>query len=262
MCGGGGDDNETVTTQQNSAPWSGQQPYLETGFQAAEDWFKGDAPSYFPGKTFVPNAPQTEQALAQTEQTATSGGSIGANAAGLLNRTVQGDYVNQDNPAFQGMVNRMDASIRPQIDAKFGASGRSMSPAHAEAYSRSLTDAVAPLAYQNYDTERSRQMAAASPQAAAMDYFDTGQLASVGAANENMANMDLQDTINRFNFDQNRDANRAAQYLSLIGGGYGTDSTTTQTVPSNRNGLLTGLGAGATGVGILGGLFGPFGLFS
>ena len=261
MCGGD-DQPQTVTTQQNSAPWAGQQPYLETGFQAAEDWFQGGTPQYFPGKTFVPNAPQTDQALAQTEQIATGGDSIGANAAGLLNRTVQGEFLDQGNPAFQGMVNRIDASVRPQIDAKFGASGRSMSPAHAEAYSRSLTDAVTPLAYQDYDTERSRQMAAARPQAAAMDYFDTGQLATVGAANENMANMDLQDTINRFNFNQNRDANRAAQYLSLIGGGYGTDSTTTQTIPSNRNGLLTGLGAATTGVGLLGGLFGPFGLFS
>ena len=63
--------------------------------------------------------------------------------------------------------------------------------------------------------------------------LDAQQLARVGGAREADAMATLQSDIDRFNFEQNIDDQRLANYLSLVGGGT-VGSNTAQPVFRNR----------------------------
>ena len=99
-----------------------------------------------------------------------------------------------------------------------------------------------------------RQMEGAklAPQFAELDYRDAQRLAQVGGAREADAMATLQSDIDRYNFEQNIDDQRLANYLSLIGGGT-VGSNTIQPVFRNRG--LSALG-GALGGSQLAGLAG------
>jgi hypothetical protein len=53
MKGGGGGGGSTNTVEK-ADPWEGQQPFLEYGFQQAQDRFQSDSPNFFPGNTISP----------------------------------------------------------------------------------------------------------------------------------------------------------------------------------------------------------------
>ena len=128
---------------------------------------------------------------------------------------------------------------------------------------QSLSDLSGKMAYQNYGDERSRQLAAAAaaPNMANADYTDIGQLERIGQTREGMAGAELQDQIQRFNFDQAEPRDRLAQYMAMVGGGsYG--GTSSATSPVYRNQLSEGLGAAASTASILGSLFGQGGAFA
>jgi len=52
--GGGGGGGQNTQTVQKADPWSGQQPFLKTGFKAAENRLNSDQPNFFPGNTVTP----------------------------------------------------------------------------------------------------------------------------------------------------------------------------------------------------------------
>ena len=52
--GGGGQSTQTI---QKADPWSGQQPFLTTGFEAAQDRYGSIQPQFFPGNTVAPFNP-------------------------------------------------------------------------------------------------------------------------------------------------------------------------------------------------------------
>ena len=49
--------------------------------------------------------------------------------------------------------------------------------------------------------------------------MDLQQLAAVGAAREGQSQAELQDQVNRFNFEQNIDQQKLRDYMALVGGG-------------------------------------------
>lgn len=49
--GGGGGGTNTI---QKADPWEGQQPFLEYGFQQAQDRYKSDQPNFYPNATISP----------------------------------------------------------------------------------------------------------------------------------------------------------------------------------------------------------------
>ena len=51
---GGGGGTQTIT---KADPWSGQQPFLTTGFEAAENRYNANQPNFFPGNTVAPFNP-------------------------------------------------------------------------------------------------------------------------------------------------------------------------------------------------------------
>ena len=115
------------------------------------------------------------------------------------------------------------------------------------------------MAFNNYNTERGRQMAAAGalPGLAATDYADFAKLGAVGSAREGLSSAYLQDEMNRHNFGQNKEADKIAKYLALVGGGYGSETTNQK--PIYYNPFASGLG-GALGGAQMGSYFGQPGL--
>lgn len=82
---------------------------------------------------------------------------------------------------------------------------------------------------QLYDVERARQLQAAmgAPQYAVSDYYDIGQLGQVGQAYETQDAQRLAEAQARWNFEQNVEAQKLAQYMGLIAGNYGGTAITT-----------------------------------
>jgi hypothetical protein len=93
------------------------------------------------------------------------------------------------------------------------------------------------------DLARRMQGAQLAPQFADLDYQGAERLAAVGTAREQQAQAELQDAINRYNFDQNVDAQKLRDYMALVGGG---TVGSNQIQPVFRNPLAGGLG-GALG---------------
>jgi len=268
-------DSPSGSTQvvQNNDPWRGQQPYLEKGFQAAQQNILDTPLSYYPNSTVVPFSQQTEQALQGIEQRATQGSPVTQAAQSNLTGTLQGDYLNAGSNPYLGSA--IDAAIRPTvqnyqdtilpgIQQGFEGSGRYGSGLQAyqqrkagSDLTRNIGDIAGSMAYQNYGNERTNQLRAAafSPDLAQTDYTDLQALQQTGAAREQQAGAQLQDQINRFMFQQQEPRDRAREYMTLVGGGsYGGTSTTQKPIYSND--FATGLGYAGTAAGIAGSLFG------
>lgn len=281
-----------VVTQTND-PWSGQAPFLEKGFQRAETDVLGKPETFFPGSTVVPFDPLTTEALGSIESRARAGSPLVATGQEAIRSAASGDmlaqnpFLSQDNPYLQsaidaasrGITRNYESVVEPGIDAAFSSRGRYGSGLQAEAIDRAqenladqLGDVGTQMAFgdygmqrQGYDTERARQMAAASaaPGMAAQDYVDPGQLLSVGAAREGQAASQLQEDINRFNLEQNAEKKALADYMALVAGGqYGGSSSTSSPIYGDTSSNVLGNIAQLAGVGgsLFGGM-GPFGDF-
>lgn len=127
---------------QTTEPWSEQKPFLIKGLQRAEDWYKSDTPSYYPGNTVAPLSAETSRVgdmlNAKTAFNATllpgvmsevagqaggsylgknpgdsyySGFASGSNPVSNLNmRTAGGAYLNS-NPFLDAMYNSSARSL-------------------------------------------------------------------------------------------------------------------------------------------------------
>ena len=243
-----GDEGKTVTSTQNNDPWSGQAPFLTEGFGRALGQLNSSAPQYYPGQTVTDTTTQTQQgqdtAMAQAQ-----------GAANLNGYTVGGGFLDAGNPYFQGMVNQIGQAIRPGIDSAFASTGRLGSGGHANAFSSALADQAGKLAFQNYTTERGNQINAAQ------DYSAPQAMMGVGQQVEAKQGEYLGDAAKRWDFEQNKDMNKLAQYMNLIGNrSYGGTQTSTQ--PYTGNSTLQTVGTGLAGLGALGqGLPGLLSLF-
>jgi len=112
-----------------TSPWAAQQPYLQTGFQTAQNLLNSGQPSYYPNATYVPMSGTTAGSLAGGENAANTmwnnisgGGSIYNLLPGAMaqtDATLRGDYLNAGNPAFQGMLQNTMQRAQPAIDAAF-----------------------------------------------------------------------------------------------------------------------------------------------
>lgn len=259
---GSGGSSGTQQTIQSTTPWSGQQPYLTTGFEQAQQNVLNRPQTYYPNSTVVPFSPQTEQALQAQEQRAVGGSPLNTAAQDQTLATLRGDYLNA-NPNLQGAIDaatrgltrQYQTNVVPAIAGQFSGAGRygsglaDASQRNAgQAYMQQVGDISSGMAYQNYNNERMNQLRASlfAPQLANQDYYDIGQLGQVGATREELGGRELQDQISRFNFAQQEPGARLANYMALVGGGqYGSNTTTTS--PLYRNQLAGGLGGALAG---------------
>lgn len=233
---GGGSDNQTQT--QTSEPWAAQKPYLEYGFEQALNQYQGSNPNYFPESTVVGFAPETQAAMQGITARAFNGSPLNAAASNQLQNVINGDYLTAQN------LNPYFDQARRSIDSQFAGSGRYGSGLHKNA----LAETFGNIAANQYGQERAHQMQAMgmAPALASQDYTDMQQLANVGASREQMAGQILGDRIDRFNFEQNKDQAKLADYMALIQGNYGGTSVSEADGGSNGNGLGQAVGTVAS----------------
>lgn len=284
--GGGSSSPASIQTQTTSSnPWASQQPYLKEIFEDAQTAYQSDAPSYFPNSTVVGMSPQTEQALGSIEQRALQGSPLQQAGMDTMQQAASGQMMNS-NPFLQGniqraqqpMIDQFNQQIAPGIDSSFSGAGRMGSGLYAQqrnsaedTLTRGLGDMAGQMGSAAYDTERRNMMQAAqlAPGMAQSDYADANQLLAVGGARESQEAANLQDQMNRFNFEQNRPWEQLARYQGMVGGGYGQETTQVNPLYSNtaanflggamggaQLGQMTGMGAGwgALGGGLIGAL--------
>jgi len=237
MGGGGGKQDSTTTTSIDPAI----KPYVTYGLEEAKRLYETGSPQFFPGQTYVSPSEQTQQALQMAQERAMAGSPLTGAAQAETLATIQGRGVNPFLAGALEQTNRLAGEdyLRNMQKLQSGASsmGRYGSAAQnqltgqaQDVYARALTEQGGQLAYQSAEAERARQMAAvgAAPQMAQADYADIQRLLSVGGAKEAQGAAELQDAMNRFNFQQNLPQMKLSQYANL----YSTapqGSTTTQT---------------------------------
>ncbi|MFA7256044.1 MAG: hypothetical protein WC047_00515 [Kiritimatiellales bacterium] len=279
LCGGGGGGGNTNTIQE-ADPWVGQQDYLREIFARANTQSKTPQ-QYFPGSTVTPFSSETEQALqmqagrAINGSAALSGGNkqltdtlrgdyLTANPAfDYLNNNARGDYLNK-NPYIDETVGRALGKVRNSLDSQFASGGRYGSGLHQTALAGAYGDTAASMYGQNYANERQNQIAATgamgqmfgdertkqmqamqfAPQMANQEYVDAQQLANVGETRESLAQAQLTDELNRWNFDQNAQDAALNRYAQLVQGQYG-GTTSTSSMAANPTNRLAGTAGGA-----------------
>lgn len=252
MSGDGGRRTQTVQSVQNTEPPAYAKPFLEDVLTNAQAEFQSGRPSYFPNSTVIPFAPQSELALQMTEQEALAGSPLTMNAQDIANRTIRGDFVMANNPYFQQAFEAAASPVRSNIQSTFSKAGRLGSGANVDVLSRSLGDLAGSMAFKNFADERGRQLstAAAAQNFRDMAFADPSRLAQVGAAREGLAQAQLQDEINRFNFQENVNRQKLQDYAALIRGGtLGSTVTADQPTFYNPAANYLGLGLGAAALG-------------
>jgi len=237
MGGGGGPQNTTTTTSIDPAI----KPYVTYGLDEAKRLYESESPSFFPGQTYVSPSAQTQEALRMAQERAMAGSPLTGAAQAETLATIQGRGVNPFLAGALEQTNRLSGedylrNIR-QLQSGASSMGRYGSAAQGQltgqaqdVYARALAERGGQLAYQSAEAERARQMAAvgAAPQMAAQDYADIQRLLSVGGAREAQSAAELQDQINRFNFQQNLPQAKLSQYANLYSSAP-QGGTTTQT---------------------------------
>lgn len=285
--GGGGSSapSGSTTTTQSSAPWVGQQPFLQGGgytgadttvpgvgtilgnnqqsvagtMPAAAELYANYAPQYFNNSTVSPftgaqnSALQTlsNPNLASGVSNAATGYSSGTlnNGVGGLQNYASGNMLNSAQPAIDAAVQR----ATPGLLDSFTGGNRLNSPGAAQAVGSGVAQAAAPYAMQ----EQQNQIGAAqaqgniqntalqnAPLTAALPYAGAQQQLQAGGQMQQQNQAQLNDQINRWNFQQQLPYNKLATYQQMIQGNYGGSGTLTQPYFSQNSG---GKGGGSKG---------------
>jgi len=280
--GGGGGSKPPANTTTTQLMDPAVAPYVTYGLSEAQRVYSQPGPGYFPGQTYVGPSGSTQAALQAAQTRALQGNPLIPAAQQQTLANIQGAYLG-GNPFFQGAFDPAARAAQQSfydamggIGSTFSAAGRYGSGAMGDVqdravgqFAQSLTDTAGKLAYQNYDAERTRQMAAmaGAPEMAGADYADIQRLLTTGQAQEGYQQMALQDAINRFNYEQNLPSLKLQQYLSAA---YGSPmgGITTQSIPQAPmytntganvlGGALGGYALGGTTGAVGGGLLGAF----
>jgi len=236
-------DNVKSTTQ--TTPWSQQVPYLTAGFQQAQNLFNQPGPAYYPNATVAPFAPETTLGLNAQAARAAAGSPVNAAAQGYARDVLGGRYLT--NPYGDAVFQDIRDRVTPAVDSQFSLAGRyGPNAAMTDQLTRSLTDAYAPFAQQQYQSERGNQQAIAglAPTLANTDYQDIAAMTDVGKQRQAQAQSEIQAAQDRYNYNANLPANKLAQYMQLIQGNYGGSTTSKQPVyqPSVASQVLGGIG--------------------
>ena len=254
--GKGGSKNTTQTVVQEIPP------FLQSQLQQVFGMAQGINPLVYSGDRVAGFTPLEQQAMLLTAQRAMAGDPTVQAAQGLLNKTVQGDFL--DNPFLQDQINNAISGAVNQTTSQYARGGRLGSTAFGSALGAGVTGAAAPILAQAYDAERGRQMQAASlaPTLAQQSYIDLAALQGIGEQQRLMSQAEIQaqqDYINELN------AAQQTQLAGLLAAAGLTPSTPNQTTSGTAPGVspLAGAAGGAlTGAALgsqIGAIGGPMG---
>lgn len=103
-------------------------------------------------------APLSERTLELIPQIGTGLGGIDPQALEGLQATAGGEFLGLDNPFLQEAAQFAAERAEGQVSDVFTAGGRTGTPAQARAVARGVSEAVAPLAFQQQQFERANQI--------------------------------------------------------------------------------------------------------
>ena len=237
MGGGGGKQDSTTTTSIDPAI----KPYVTYGLEEAKRLYETGSPQFFPGQTYVSPSAQTQQALQMAQERAMAGSPLTGAAQAETLATIQGRGVNPFLAGALGQTNRLageeftrniqNLQSSAASAGRYGSNAMGQQAGQAQdIFARALAEQGGQLAYNSAEAERARQMVAvgAAPQMAQADYADIQRLLSVGGAKEAQSAAELQDAMNRFNFEQNLPQAKLSQFANLFSS-VPQGSTTVQT---------------------------------
>jgi hypothetical protein len=244
-----GSKTETARSTSNTEPWAAQQPFIKDVMSQAQQQFNAPGPSYFPQSTVAGFSPEQISAFGMGTERATQGNAGMDLAEGYNSDVLRGQYLNDPNE--DAMFANIQQRIMPSVNSQFMGAGRSGSGLHADTAARGMTEAWAPYATQMRQYGLGQMDAAAnrSKMFADQDWQDINALQGIGQQRQNLAQNELGDAVNRFNYYQDLPANKLQQYSGLVGGNYGGMTTSTQ--PYQQPSIwsqLGGLGLGAAGL--------------
>lgn len=162
-----GNSSSTQVVNQNSSATPNNLGALQTGWNAAgnllgsTNWGNILGAGVNEADLGTTTANGINSGAAGATNSFTNGDNVNNPANAYLTPYANGSQVGTQNPGFQGVVDQISRSLQPQIDGSYGAAGRYGSGANANAFAGALTNAVAPLAYQNYTTQQGNQLTAA-----------------------------------------------------------------------------------------------------
>ena len=245
----GGDKTGTQTVTNNPPAYAA--PYLAYGANEAQRLYDtGGGFNYYPEHMVAGFSPEQQMAMTLQTNRALSGSPLNRSSQNLALDTLQGNFLNANNPYLQQAVIN---PITERVQGTFSQAGRLGS-----AYNQTaLTNALSDVYYRNYENERARQnaMIGAAPELARTDLQDYADLARVGAMRQQQAQKDILANADRFNFLQSAPAQNLNQFIGQVGntaGGYGQQTSPYQYNPFNQAlgtiSNIVGIGTGIKGL--------------
>lgn len=260
--GGGGN----TTTVQKADPWEGQQPYLKDIY-AQTGGLYGSGMGYTPysGPRVAGLSDIQRQGMETGYQNILSGNTPAQAAGGMLNKTLQGDYLGGANPyldqvfatSAQNVTDQFNRNILPSIKTAGVQSGMYDSSRQGIAEGLAAGEAQKNLAQLSaniyapaYESERGRQIQAATL-APSLSNWDAQQLMGLGGIEQDMMQRELDAMQQYWNEYQQAPWSRLGSYTTNVMG-MGTPGGTTSTTQAGAGGFSpTGmLGGAALGAGI------------
>lgn len=236
---GGGSSGGTTTTTTKADPWSGQQPYLASGFKAASDIYQpGDpfhgGPQYYPGSTIADPTGNQLTGLQRTAEMGFSGTDPGNAASGAITGVLNGS---------PEMTSHIASQVMPQIEGQFAAGNRLDSGLASRAVGSGMSDAILQnkLAYAN-----------AGMNANQMQFGNLETAANAGQQQQQLQQSQINDAIQRYNYGQQLPYSNLNNYSNLIQGNYGGTSSSSQPYFQNT---LGGIGSALGGIASIASLF-------
>lgn len=236
----GGGSQKTTT---KVSPWKPAIPYLKGVLSGAQDLYDKGPLKYYPGSTVAPQSDGSRTALQGILQRGMNGSPVDTAAEHNITGVLNGDFLKAGNPYFGAMSDRIMGQVMPAIQSQFSMAGRTGSGLNQEALAQGLGDSIGALAFQNYNSERDRQMDSLglAPQIAHEDFVNMGNAANAAQQQEGYDQRQLTDKVNRWNFEQQAPGMALDQFAGRVDPIGGMGSQTTSTTSGGGGGLFGNL---------------------
>lgn len=251
-----GSGQQSTTTVQRADPWGPMQPQLRRAGQTAASMFRqGDfAPRPFEGDRVAGFGSTTMQAQDMIRSMAGGGAPLVDSARGTLTNMMSGDY---QSDLLDRVKQEALGSAIPAAVAQFSGAGMTNSGQAMDTVGRAATEAIAPIEYGAFQAGQNRALQAAqmAPSMTAAGYLPAQMMGQVGAAEDRMAQAEIDARRQFYDEVVNRERNNYQGYLDsiLALGGLGGSRSGTSTEPGPSMGQ-TVASAGLGGLGTYGAL--------
>jgi len=246
--------NVTTTTKNELPSWA--QPYskdlMSQGAAVAARPYEA-----YTGNRIAGFSPEQQQGLGMTVNRATQGNSAVNAGQGMLQNTLQGQYLSPDsNPWLKQNVDTAMGQAQGRLNTQFNTPGAFGSTAHQGTMANNLGNIAAQMYGQNYTNERNNMMGAAGQALGygQSDWQDINALMGAGDTTRQLS----QDQLTQAYNDWQQKQNYPLQQLDILGNAInmavGNQGSTLSTAPNpyQSNTAATALGAGLAGYGLLG----------